>query len=204
MEERERWSIDFANAPLSDVLRELTNMTGVNIITESTLGNRLFTKSYKNQTIEEILKDIFRNVNHASVWQYKENHLDSISIRIFDASEVGPKGSSHAERVQQRDHNIHKPFGNRRYRDREATPDSASVDSRSCERSPWRAGEAASGGVASARDRREREGLGVIWDSEHKSALVEAAQRGERMEPDDLKEWMADLDERISKSGLPW
>lgn len=25
-----------------------------------------------------------------------------------------------------------------------------------------------------------------------------------RMEPDDLKEWMADLDERISKSGLPW
>jgi RNA polymerase sigma factor (sigma-70 family) len=25
-----------------------------------------------------------------------------------------------------------------------------------------------------------------------------------RMEPDDLKEWMADLDERISKSGLTW
>jgi hypothetical protein len=25
-----------------------------------------------------------------------------------------------------------------------------------------------------------------------------------RMEPDDLKEWMADLDERVSKSGLPW
>jgi hypothetical protein len=25
-----------------------------------------------------------------------------------------------------------------------------------------------------------------------------------RMEPDDLREWMADLDERISKSGLPW
>lgn len=25
-----------------------------------------------------------------------------------------------------------------------------------------------------------------------------------RMEPGDLKEWMADLDERISKSGLPW
>ena len=25
-----------------------------------------------------------------------------------------------------------------------------------------------------------------------------------KMEPDDLKEWMADLDERISKSGLPW
>lgn len=114
MEERERWSIDFENAPLSDVLRELTKITGVKIITESTLSNRLFTKSYKNQTIEEILKDIFRNVNYASVWHYKENHLDSISIRIFDASQVGPEGSSHAERVQR------KPFGYRRSRDREA------------------------------------------------------------------------------------
>lgn len=120
MEERERWSIDFENAPLPDVLRELTKITGVKIITESTLSNRLFTKSYKNQTIEEILKDIFRNVNYASVWHYKENHLDSISIRIFDGSQVGQEGSSHAERVKQRDHNVHTPLGSRRSRDRQA------------------------------------------------------------------------------------
>jgi hypothetical protein len=41
------------------------------------------------------------------------------------------------------------------------------------------------------------EGAGILLSSAEMAAL-------RRMEADGLQEWMADLDERISKSGLPW
>jgi hypothetical protein len=38
----------------------------------------------RNQSIDQILKDILRNVNYAAVWYYGEKGLDSVGVLIFD------------------------------------------------------------------------------------------------------------------------
>jgi len=82
-DENGRWSIDFDNIPITDALSQLSQVTGIKIFTEKPLQSKI-TRSYTNQTIGEIIRDLFRNMNSASVWYYSEKGVDSIGIVIVD------------------------------------------------------------------------------------------------------------------------
>ena len=87
--ESQSWSLDLENASISEALRQLTQTTGIKIFAKNPPESKLLTKYYKNQTIDQILWDILRNVNHALVWHFSEKGLDSISVLIFDRAGSG-------------------------------------------------------------------------------------------------------------------
>jgi hypothetical protein len=78
------WSINFSNVSISEALHQLTQITGIKIFTKSPFEYKISPKSYINQSIDQILKDILRNVNYAAIWYYSDGGLDSIGILILD------------------------------------------------------------------------------------------------------------------------
>ena len=87
-DEEGRWSIDFNNITISEALSQLSQVTGIKIYTKRPLENKI-TRSYTNRTIDEIIKDLCRDVSHASVWHFSEKGVDSIGIAIFDRGASG-------------------------------------------------------------------------------------------------------------------
>jgi len=79
-----QWSINFGTVSISEALHQLTQITGIKIFTKSPFEYKISPKSYINQSIDQILKDILRNVNYAAVWYYSDGGLDSIGILILD------------------------------------------------------------------------------------------------------------------------
>ena len=94
VDENALWSLRFKNVSISEALRQITQTTGIKIIPPSRLGNRVITRSYKNQTIEHILKDLFRDMNYALVWSHGEKGIDSVRILALD--KVGTSGATHS------------------------------------------------------------------------------------------------------------
>lgn len=87
-EEGARWSIDFGAVSLSEAFDQLTKVTGIKIFTKTPLSHRIPPKHYRNQRIDQILKDMLKNVNYAAVWQYSESGIESIGILAFDRQRV--------------------------------------------------------------------------------------------------------------------
>lgn len=79
-----RWSIDLGAISISEALDRLTQITGIRIFTGNPLVQKISPKRYTNQSIEQILKDMLRNVSHAAVWHYSERGIESIEILAFD------------------------------------------------------------------------------------------------------------------------
>jgi hypothetical protein len=90
--ENTRWSIDFHNISLTEALSQLSQVTGIKVFTKRPLKSKV-TRSYTNQTIDEIIRDLFRNMNCASVWYYSEKGVDSIGIVIIDGEGPGVAGN---------------------------------------------------------------------------------------------------------------
>jgi hypothetical protein len=86
--ENARWSIDFNNIPITDALTRLSQVTGIKVFTKKPLQSKI-TRSYTNRTIDEIIRDLFRNMNCASVWYYSKKGVDSIGIVIFEGEGGG-------------------------------------------------------------------------------------------------------------------
>lgn len=82
--------MDVKDLTISDVLSKLSLVTGIEISTNKPLRNKRLTRSYVNQTIEQIIKDLLKDVNYTSVWHHGEKGPDSIDIRIFDQGSGGP------------------------------------------------------------------------------------------------------------------
>ena len=80
------WSFDFKNCSVSDALSRIAETTGINVFTDKPI-NRKVCKSYDASTIDQILRDIFKQENYAMVWYYSENCLDSVGIWVFESSE---------------------------------------------------------------------------------------------------------------------
>lgn len=83
-EEDARWSIDFDAISLSEAFDQLTQITGIKIFTTIPLAHKISPKRYINQSIDQILKDMLKNVNYAAVWHYSERGIESIGILAFD------------------------------------------------------------------------------------------------------------------------
>ena len=78
------WSMEFKSVSISEALKQIERTTGIEIIPPSQLMNKVITKSYTNQTVEYILRDIFRDMSCALVWSNGENGVDSVKILSFD------------------------------------------------------------------------------------------------------------------------
>jgi hypothetical protein len=84
IKEEARWSIEFGDVSLSEAFDQLTKVTGIRIFTTVPIPYRIHPKRYTNQRIEQILKDMLKNVNHAAVWHYSEGGIESIGVLAFD------------------------------------------------------------------------------------------------------------------------
>jgi len=95
--ENQRWSFDLKDCTVLDALRQITNITNIEIVTNKNKDKELPSKSYKDQTIDQILRDLFRKENCAMIWSYGDSGLDSIDIWVFKGG--GSGGSVLQERV---------------------------------------------------------------------------------------------------------
>ena len=94
--ENQRWSFDFKDCTVLEALRQITNITNIEIVTNKNGDKELSSKSYKDQTIDQILRDLFRKENCAMIWSYGDSGLDSIDIWVFKGG--GSGGSVRQER----------------------------------------------------------------------------------------------------------
>ena len=78
------YSLQFRSVSISEALKQIAQTTGIKIVTPKQLGNQVITRSYKNQTVERILRDMFRDMNFALVWSYGEKGIDSVKIVTLD------------------------------------------------------------------------------------------------------------------------
>jgi hypothetical protein len=99
------YSLQFNNVSISEALKQVAQSTGIKIVTPKQLGNQVITRSYKNQTIERILKDMFRDMNFALVWSYGEKGIDSVKIVALEkGTGAGARSSPEAARPTIRDY----------------------------------------------------------------------------------------------------
>lgn len=98
--ENVQWSIDFGAISISEAFDQLTQITGIKIFTTTPLAHKICPKGYINQSIDQILKDMLKNVNYAAVWLYGKRGLESIGILAFDRDRgEGPMTLSSVERT---------------------------------------------------------------------------------------------------------
>lgn len=83
-QEDETWSFDFKNCSFSDALDQISKATGIEILTNGQTDKTPFSKSFKDQAINQILEGLFRRKNHAIMWRYSESGLKAISIWVFE------------------------------------------------------------------------------------------------------------------------
>lgn len=89
----EKWSFDFENCTISEAMQKMSEASGINVSVTQNI-NRKISKSYKDKEIDQILKDIFRNVNCAMVWYYDQNGLNSAKVWIFEGGGTGISSDS--------------------------------------------------------------------------------------------------------------
>ena len=75
----------FNNVAVGDMLKQLSRATGVEISTNKTPNTERITRSYEDQTIEQIIRDALRGTSYTLVWHYGPSQLESIGISFFDA-----------------------------------------------------------------------------------------------------------------------
>ncbi len=83
--QEQTWSLHFDNVAVEEMLKQLSEATGVEIYTNKLPDIKRLTRSYENQTIENIIGDAFRGTSYTLVWDYRENLLQSIGICFFDS-----------------------------------------------------------------------------------------------------------------------
>jgi len=99
--ENKRWSFDLKDCTVLDALRKINNITNIEILTNRNGDKEIPSKSYKDQTIDQILRDLFRKENCAMIWSYGDNGLASIDILVFKGG--GSGGSARQERFAKQD-----------------------------------------------------------------------------------------------------
>jgi hypothetical protein len=85
-EEDKRWSFNFNSTSVSDVLDELTRTTGVYIFCNHLSDDKTVKKRYENQTLDEIVKDLFKGQSIGLVWHHGEEGIDALDIWVIDGA----------------------------------------------------------------------------------------------------------------------
>jgi len=82
--EEQLWSFRFENLSVAEVLKQLSEKTGIDITTNQTPQEKRVTKSYENETVEGIIRDIFRGTSYTLVWNYGDTGISSVGVYFFD------------------------------------------------------------------------------------------------------------------------
>ena len=95
-EEDQLWSFRFENLSVAEALKQLSDKTGIDITTNQSPQEKRITKSYENETVEEIIRDIFRGASYTLVWNYSDTGMSSVGVYFFDqgGSRVGSQPRS--------------------------------------------------------------------------------------------------------------
>jgi hypothetical protein len=88
------WSFRFNDLPVADALKQLSQVTGVRALTNTPPENKRLTRSYENETIEQIIRDILRGVNYTLEWRTSDKGLESVAITFIDEGSGGFRQSS--------------------------------------------------------------------------------------------------------------
>jgi hypothetical protein len=96
--EEQLWSFRFENLSVAEVLKQLSEKTGIDITTNQSPQEKRVTKSYENETVEEIIRDIFRGASYTLVWNYSDTGISSVGVYFFDqgGSRVDSRPTSRA------------------------------------------------------------------------------------------------------------
>ena len=94
--EEQLWSFRFENLSVAEVLKQLSEKTGIDITTNQSPQEKRVTKSYENETVEGIIRDIFRGASYTLVWNYSDTEMSSVGVYFFDqgGSRVDSRPSS--------------------------------------------------------------------------------------------------------------
>jgi hypothetical protein len=99
VDERALWSLQLKNVTISEALKQVAHKTGIKIYTPDRLGTQVITRSYKNQTIEYILRDLLRDTNYALVWSFsKKGGIKSVAITTL-LDKAGGAGAAYSTRT---------------------------------------------------------------------------------------------------------
>jgi hypothetical protein len=101
--ENQKWSFEFNDCTVSDALRQISSVMNIEILA-SRGGYEELNRSYQDQTVDYILRDIFRKESCAMIWRYGHNGLASIDIWVFKGG--GSKGGPGRQRLAQNDRAI--------------------------------------------------------------------------------------------------
>jgi len=88
MQRNATFSADFDNIPISAALSELSRMSRIRIVTSTPAEGRI-KKSFRNESIDGIIRELLNGFNYASLWSVKEDGVESITIWVFEKS-IGP------------------------------------------------------------------------------------------------------------------
>jgi len=83
--ENQKWSFDFKNCTVSDALRQMSQATGIDFFMNQNRDDQVC-KSYNEQTIDQILRNLFKHENYAMLWSYDDEGLSTIDIWILKDS----------------------------------------------------------------------------------------------------------------------
>ncbi len=80
-----KWSFDFKNISITDAFSEIKTKTGIEIVLRQKSNQPvMITYCSKDQSIFQIHKELLRNVNHTSTWNYADDGgLKSLNIVIL-------------------------------------------------------------------------------------------------------------------------
>ncbi len=94
-----RLSLEFTNASVSEILDELTRVTGICIFANKIPEGKKVSKAYRNLTIEQIVKDLFKESSFAIIWYDGQPGDRRLDIRVYNSGV--PSSGSYSSREQQ-------------------------------------------------------------------------------------------------------
>ena len=85
------FSFSFENCTVSEALKQVSEKSGINIISNSIFNKNILRKSYSNKSLDSIVANLLRGENCAVVWNYNEGNLHSIDIYSLDENDINGK-----------------------------------------------------------------------------------------------------------------
>jgi type II secretory pathway component GspD/PulD (secretin) len=82
-ENDQTWSFDFNEQTMADILCQMSADCGIEFHIDRRYEKKLFSGSFKDLTVDQMLGKLFQHENHALVCRYETDQLKAVDIWIF-------------------------------------------------------------------------------------------------------------------------
>jgi hypothetical protein len=82
------FSFRFENCTVTAALKELSEKSGVKIVSNGIIKKEIFQRSYNNKKLDSIIKDLLRGEDCSVVWNYRDGNLFSVNLYTPDENDV--------------------------------------------------------------------------------------------------------------------